>query len=186
MRQITISPRVKTALEQAFHASRELGHSYVGPEHILIEGELTAAVTDVLGGQGGRIFARFGDRAGHQAHRRDRDAVAQVDVADDAGAAADQAVAADPRAAEHRHVFENVIPRNCASNAPAALEVGPVFLQRPRQAHDDGAAAQDAEEEERPVDADLGQARTDDGRPAPSEGRSTDGREALQRGGPFR
>lgn len=34
--QIGVSPRVKSALERAFIASQELGHSYVGPEHILI------------------------------------------------------------------------------------------------------------------------------------------------------
>ncbi|MDM0077017.1 ATP-dependent Clp protease ATP-binding subunit [Variovorax sp. J2P1-59] len=34
--QIGVSPRAKSALEQAMIASRELGHSYVGPEHILI------------------------------------------------------------------------------------------------------------------------------------------------------
>ncbi len=34
--EIGVSPRVKSALEQAYVASRELGHSYVGPEHLLI------------------------------------------------------------------------------------------------------------------------------------------------------
>ncbi len=34
--EITVSPRVKSALVHAFEASRELGHSYVGPEHLLI------------------------------------------------------------------------------------------------------------------------------------------------------
>jgi ATP-dependent Clp protease ATP-binding subunit ClpC len=34
--QVGVSPRAKSALEHAFVASRELGHSYVGPEHILI------------------------------------------------------------------------------------------------------------------------------------------------------
>src|SRR5512133_454081 len=34
--QIGVSPRVKGALERAFRASRELGHSYVGPEHLLV------------------------------------------------------------------------------------------------------------------------------------------------------
>jgi ATP-dependent Clp protease ATP-binding subunit ClpC len=33
---IGVSPRAKSALEHALLASRELGHSYVGPEHILI------------------------------------------------------------------------------------------------------------------------------------------------------
>jgi ATP-dependent Clp protease ATP-binding subunit ClpC len=35
-RQIGVSPRAKSALENALVASRELEHSYVGPEHILI------------------------------------------------------------------------------------------------------------------------------------------------------
>ncbi len=34
--QLGVSPRVKAALEGAFRASRDLGHSYVGPEHLLI------------------------------------------------------------------------------------------------------------------------------------------------------
>jgi ATP-dependent Clp protease ATP-binding subunit ClpC len=34
--QMGVSPRAKSALEQALIASRELGHDYVGPEHILI------------------------------------------------------------------------------------------------------------------------------------------------------
>lgn len=47
---IGVSPRVKDALSRAFNASRDLGHSYVGPEHLLIglaeEGEGLAA--DIL------------------------------------------------------------------------------------------------------------------------------------------
>jgi ATP-dependent Clp protease ATP-binding subunit ClpC len=34
--EVTVSPRVKQVLETAFQASRELGHSYIGPEHLLI------------------------------------------------------------------------------------------------------------------------------------------------------
>jgi ATP-dependent Clp protease ATP-binding subunit ClpC len=33
---VGVSPRVKGALQNAFEASQELGHSYVGPEHLLI------------------------------------------------------------------------------------------------------------------------------------------------------
>ena len=48
--EIAVSPRIKDALARAFAASREFGHSYVGPEHLLIglaeEGEGVAA--DVL------------------------------------------------------------------------------------------------------------------------------------------
>lgn len=34
--QMTISPRLKKAFNFAFQASRDLGHSYIGPEHLLI------------------------------------------------------------------------------------------------------------------------------------------------------
>ncbi len=34
--EVAVSPRVKTALELAFEAARDLGHGYVGPEHLLI------------------------------------------------------------------------------------------------------------------------------------------------------
>jgi ATP-dependent Clp protease ATP-binding subunit ClpC len=34
--RVGMSPRVKAVLESAFHAAREFGHSYVGPEHLLI------------------------------------------------------------------------------------------------------------------------------------------------------
>ncbi|QFU16913.1 AAA domain-containing protein [Microvirga thermotolerans] len=48
--EIGVSPRVKSALSRAFSVSGEFGHSYVGPEHLLIglaeEGEGIAA--DVL------------------------------------------------------------------------------------------------------------------------------------------
>jgi ATP-dependent Clp protease ATP-binding subunit ClpC len=48
--EIGVSPRIKDALSRAFRASAEFGHSYVGPEHLLIglaeEGEGIAA--DVL------------------------------------------------------------------------------------------------------------------------------------------
>ncbi|MFP3559640.1 Clp protease N-terminal domain-containing protein, partial [Paraburkholderia sp. SIMBA_049] len=34
--RLSISPRVKKAVQYAFQASRDLGHSYIGPEHLLI------------------------------------------------------------------------------------------------------------------------------------------------------
>ncbi|CAD5261746.1 MULTISPECIES: ATP-dependent Clp protease ATP-binding subunit [Halomonadaceae] len=34
--KIGVSPRVKAALQRAFQASRDLGHGYIGPEHLLI------------------------------------------------------------------------------------------------------------------------------------------------------
>jgi len=45
--RMTISPRLKKVFAYAFEVSRELGHSYVGPEHLLIG---LAAVTDSLAG----------------------------------------------------------------------------------------------------------------------------------------
>lgn len=33
---LTVSPRLKDAFEKAFYISRELGHGYIGPEHLLI------------------------------------------------------------------------------------------------------------------------------------------------------
>ncbi|KDR32374.1 ATP-dependent Clp protease ATP-binding subunit [Caballeronia zhejiangensis] len=45
--KMTISPRLKKAFQYAFQASRELGHSYVGPEHVLIG---LASVTDSIAG----------------------------------------------------------------------------------------------------------------------------------------
>ncbi|WP_250500988.1 AAA family ATPase [Caballeronia sp. GAWG1-5s-s] len=45
--KMTISPRLKKAFQHAFQASRELGHSYVGPEHVLIG---LAAVPDSIAG----------------------------------------------------------------------------------------------------------------------------------------
>ena len=51
---VGVSPRVKDALSRALQASAEMGHSYVGPEHLLIglaeEGEGIAA--DILQGYG--------------------------------------------------------------------------------------------------------------------------------------
>ncbi|MGZ4827059.1 MAG: AAA family ATPase [Terriglobales bacterium] len=47
--QIGVSPRVKSALEAAFRASQELGHSYIGPEHLLIGlAEEESVAADVL------------------------------------------------------------------------------------------------------------------------------------------
>ena len=47
--QLTVSPRVKAALERAFYVSQELGHSYIGPEHVLIAlAEEEGFASDVL------------------------------------------------------------------------------------------------------------------------------------------
>ena len=45
--RMTVSPRLKKAFQYAFQASRDLGHSYVGPEHLLIG---LAAVPDSIAG----------------------------------------------------------------------------------------------------------------------------------------
>jgi len=45
--RMTISPRLKKAFQYAFQASRDLGHSYVGPEHLLIG---LSAVPDSIAG----------------------------------------------------------------------------------------------------------------------------------------
>ncbi|SPL62633.1 ATP-dependent Clp protease ATP-binding subunit ClpA [Ochrobactrum soli] len=52
--QIGVSPRVKSALDRAFIASRELGHSYVGPEHILI------GLAEVRESFAGDLLAKYG------------------------------------------------------------------------------------------------------------------------------
>ena len=61
---MTISPRVKSALQHAFALSRELGHSYVGPEHLLLG---LAAVPD---GFAGTLLKKYG--LTEQALRRKR------------------------------------------------------------------------------------------------------------------
>lgn len=45
--KMTISPRLKKVIQYAFQASRDLGHSYIGPEHLLIG---LAAVPDSIAG----------------------------------------------------------------------------------------------------------------------------------------
>ncbi|MCX2699307.1 MULTISPECIES: ATP-dependent Clp protease ATP-binding subunit [Ochrobactrum] len=52
--QVGVSPRVKSALDRAFIASRELGHSYVGPEHILI------GLAEVRDSFAGDLLAKYG------------------------------------------------------------------------------------------------------------------------------
>ena len=47
LEKMTVSPRLKKAFQFAFQASRDLGHSYVGPEHLLIG---LAAVPESLAG----------------------------------------------------------------------------------------------------------------------------------------
>jgi ATP-dependent Clp protease ATP-binding subunit ClpC len=52
--EVTVSPRVKQVLEQAFQNSRELGHSYIGPEHLLI------ALIQEDEGMAGEVLRRYG------------------------------------------------------------------------------------------------------------------------------
>lgn len=52
--ELSISPRFKNILELAFRASRELGHSYVGPEHLLI------GLVEEDDGLGGDVLRKYG------------------------------------------------------------------------------------------------------------------------------
>lgn len=52
--ELGVTPRVKSALELAFHASREMGHSYIGPEHILI------GLAEEREGMAGDILEKYG------------------------------------------------------------------------------------------------------------------------------
>jgi ATP-dependent Clp protease ATP-binding subunit ClpC len=52
--EIGVTPRVKSALSAAFSASRDLGHSYVGPEHLLI------GLAEEEEGIAGDILRRYG------------------------------------------------------------------------------------------------------------------------------
>lgn len=52
--QLGVSPRVKSALDRAFMISREMGHSYVGPEHILL------GLADVPDSFAGVLLAKLG------------------------------------------------------------------------------------------------------------------------------
>jgi ATP-dependent Clp protease ATP-binding subunit ClpC len=52
--EIGVSPAAKDALARAFMASRELGHSYVGPEHLLI------GLVEEDEGTAGAILRRYG------------------------------------------------------------------------------------------------------------------------------
>ncbi|MBN3766151.1 AAA family ATPase [Burkholderia sp. Ac-20365] len=60
--RIGVSPRLKSALERAFIASRQLGHSYVGAEHLLI------GLAEVPESFAGQLLARLGVQS--QALRR--------------------------------------------------------------------------------------------------------------------
>jgi ATP-dependent Clp protease ATP-binding subunit ClpC len=52
--EVGVSPRVKSALARAYTAARELGHSYVGPEHLLI------GLAEVPDSYAGTLLKRYG------------------------------------------------------------------------------------------------------------------------------
>jgi ATP-dependent Clp protease ATP-binding subunit ClpC len=52
--EITISPRVKSVLQLALSAAQDMGHSYVGPEHLLV------ALAEEQDGIGGQILRKYG------------------------------------------------------------------------------------------------------------------------------
>jgi ATP-dependent Clp protease ATP-binding subunit ClpC len=52
--QIGVTPCLKSGLERAFLASRELGHSYVGPEHLLI------GLAEVNNSFASNLFTKYG------------------------------------------------------------------------------------------------------------------------------
>ncbi|MFD1795924.1 ATP-dependent Clp protease ATP-binding subunit [Paracoccus aurantiacus] len=51
---IGVSPRVKSALNRAFTAAKEMGHSYVGPEHLLI------GLSEVPDSYAGTLLKKYG------------------------------------------------------------------------------------------------------------------------------
>jgi ATP-dependent Clp protease ATP-binding subunit ClpC len=52
--RIAVSPRLKSALDRAFLLSRELGHSYVAPEHLLF------GLTQIADSFAGHLLGRYG------------------------------------------------------------------------------------------------------------------------------
>ncbi|HET8708676.1 MAG TPA: Clp protease N-terminal domain-containing protein, partial [Candidatus Saccharimonadales bacterium] len=52
--EVSVSPRVKAVLEDAFQVARELGHGYIGPEHLLI------ALADENEGMAGDVLRKYG------------------------------------------------------------------------------------------------------------------------------
>ena len=52
--QLNISPRIKNVFELAFQAAQELGHSYVGPEHLLV------GLVEEEDGMAGDLLRKYG------------------------------------------------------------------------------------------------------------------------------
>lgn len=52
--ELTISPRIKNVIELAFRASQELGHGYIGPEHLL------AGLVEEEDGMAGDLLRKYG------------------------------------------------------------------------------------------------------------------------------
>jgi ATP-dependent Clp protease ATP-binding subunit ClpC len=53
-KEVRISPRVKSALQLAFAASQEMGHSYLGPEHLLV------GLAEEEDGRAGQLLRKYG------------------------------------------------------------------------------------------------------------------------------
>lgn len=51
---VTVSPRIKSVLESAFQTARELGHGYIGPEHLLV------ALAEEDEGMAGDVLRKYG------------------------------------------------------------------------------------------------------------------------------
>lgn len=54
IKQLNISPRIKNVLELAFQAAQELGHSYIGPEHLLV------GLIEEEDGMAGNLLRKYG------------------------------------------------------------------------------------------------------------------------------
>lgn len=52
--ELTISPRIKNIIELAFRVSQELGHSYIGPEHLLV------GLVEEEDGMAGDLLRKYG------------------------------------------------------------------------------------------------------------------------------
>lgn len=52
--EVSVSPRLKAVLESAFRISRDLGHGYIGPEHLLI------ALAEEDEGMAGELLRKYG------------------------------------------------------------------------------------------------------------------------------
>ena len=124
--KLSISPRVKKAVQYAFQASRDLGHSYIGPEHLLI---------------GSRVGA--GQRRRHAAEEIRRDARGAAPEGREGGR---QRRRGRPRRCADRHAEpRQVRPRPHRDRAPGQARPGPRPCAGNRE-HDRGACAPQEEQ----------------------------------------